>query len=81
MSLENKIILIVNDICGAENGEVEADLNLFEAGLLDSFAVIQLLMSLEEQFGVSLDIGSIPRERVATPFKIAQLIREQGVSA
>lgn len=80
MSLENKIILIVNEICGAEDGEVDVDLNLFEAGLLDSFGVIQLLVSLEERFGVSLDIGSIPRERVATTSKIAQLIREQGVS-
>lgn len=76
MELEAKIIMILSGICGADEGELEPDLDLFEAGLLDSFGVIQLLMELEEAFGVSLQIETIPRERIATPEKIAGLVRE-----
>ena len=50
---------------------------LFEEGLLDSFAAIQLVMELEEAFGVSLDMASLPRESIATPVAIAGLIREK----
>lgn len=76
MTLEEKVILILGGICGAEEGELEADLELFEAGLLDSFGVIQLIVALEEEFGVSLDMESIPRQRISTPLKIARLVRE-----
>ena len=74
--MEETIIEILNGICGAEDGEITADLNLFEEGLLDSFGVIQLLVELEERFGVPLEIGELSREQIATPLAIAQLIRE-----
>ena len=37
----------------------------------------KLVMELEEAFGVSLDMASLPRERIATPAAIAALIREK----
>ena len=52
-------------------------MELFDEGLLDSFAAIQLVMELEEAFGVSLDMASLPRERIATPVAIAVLVREK----
>ncbi len=77
--MEQKIAEIVAELCGAEVEEIEADLNLFEEGLLDSFAAIQLVMGLEEAFGVSLDPAALPRESIATPAAIAALIRaKQG---
>ena len=51
-------------------------MDLFEEGLLDSFGVIQLLMGLEERFGVTLEMGDLSREEIATPAKIARLVRE-----
>lgn len=71
-----KIIELLNELCGAEDGELSADLDLFEAGLLDSFGVIELVLALEEAFGVSLQIENIPRARITTPQKIADLVRE-----
>lgn len=76
MEPETKIITILNNICGADEGELEPGLNLFESGLLDSFGVIQLFTALEETFGISLQIETIPRERIATPLDIAALVRE-----
>lgn len=76
MNSLDQIINILCDICGAEQDEFPADLDLFEAGLLDSFGVIELLLSLEEVFGISLPIERIPRTRLATLQSIAELVRE-----
>lgn len=75
--MEQKIAEILAEFCGAGLEEIEPDLPLFEEGLLDSFAAIQLVMELEEAFGVSLDMASLPRERIATPVAIVALIREK----
>jgi D-alanine--poly(phosphoribitol) ligase subunit 2 len=72
--MEQEIILILNDICGAEPGELEPDLDLFENGLLDSFGVVQLLVKLEERFGAAPDIESFTREEIATPALIAGIM-------
>ena len=75
--MEQKIAEILAELCGVEPEEIELELNLSEEGLLDSFAVIQLVLALEEAFGVSLDMASLPREHIATPAAIAALIREK----
>lgn len=75
--MKEKIAEIIAELCGAEVEEIEPDLQLFEEGLLDSFAAIQLVMQLEETFGVSLDMASLPRESIATPAAIVALIEEK----
>ncbi len=67
------IIEILNDICGADEGEIQPDTELFEEGILDSFGLVQLLVQLE-QYDKHLDIASLQREDVATPAKIAALV-------
>lgn len=74
--MEEKIMAILNDLCGAEEGELEPDMNLFDAGLLDSFGVVQLIVDLEEAFGVSLHIEMISREEIATPARIVKLMEQ-----
>lgn len=75
--MEEKVIGIIAELCGAEPEEIEPGLDLFGEGLLDSFAAIQLVMSLEEAFGVTLDMASLPRERIATPEAVCALLREK----
>lgn len=71
-----QVIAILNDIVGAGEGELEADLDLFEAGLLDSFGMVQLLVELEKHFHVLLDIATLTREEMATPARIAQRVEQ-----
>ena len=65
--MEQKIAEILAELCGVEPEEIQPELELFEEGLLDSFAAIQLVM----------EMASLPRERIATPAAIATLIREK----
>lgn len=67
------IVEILNDICGADEGEITPDTELFDEGILDSFGLVQLLVELENQLGVKLDPAALEREQLSTPSKIAAL--------
>ncbi|MCL2056894.1 MAG: phosphopantetheine-binding protein [Oscillospiraceae bacterium] len=72
--MQTEITEIICGICGAEDGELEPDLELFDAGLLDSFAVVQMLVEFEGRLGISLDIETLRREDISTPAKIIGLL-------
>ncbi len=67
-----KIIGILNEIVGADEGEIAPDTELFEEGVLDSFGLVQLLVALEGE-GVTLDVADLDRSAVSTPAKLAAL--------
>lgn len=75
-TIEEKVNAILCGLFGAGEDELGYDLNLFDEGLLDSFAVVQLFVELEEAFDIPFNIEDIPREKIATPLKIAGLVRE-----
>lgn len=72
--LEN-IIEILNEITGADEGEIQPDTELFAEGVLDSFGLVQLLVALEEQ-GAALDAAELDRDAISTPEKIAVLAEQ-----
>lgn len=71
--MTEKIIACLNDITGADDGEITPDTELFEEGVLDSFGLVELLVQLEE-FGKKLDVANLSREEISTPAKIAALL-------
>ena len=72
--LEN-IIEILNEITGADEGEIQPDTELFAEGVLDSFGLVQLLVALEEQ-GAALYAAELDRDAISTPEKIAALAEQ-----
>lgn len=72
--MEQRISQIVTEICGVEAEDIVADLDLFEAGFLDSFGTLQLLVELSGEFGLALDPGDIAREEIASVEKIVETI-------
>ncbi len=74
--INEKIMEILNEICGAQPGELEPDIELFETGLLDSFGVAQLLVKLEEEIGAAPDIESFTREDISTPEKLVAFVEK-----
>ena len=71
--MTNKIIDILNNITGADEGEILPDTELFEEGVLDSFGLVQLVVALEAE-GIALDLAELDRSQVSTPAKLAQLL-------
>ena len=73
--MQEQIIEILNEICGADPGEIQGDTRLFDEGLLDSFGVVQLIVALESSFGVSLDPAELERSQMATPAAVAATVQ------
>ena len=71
--MTEKIIEILNEITGADAGEILPDTELFEEGILDSFGLVQLVVALEAE-GYTLDVAELDRSQLSTPAKMAQLL-------
>ena len=75
--LEEKIINLVVDISGEEDIAEERDLDLFEERVLDSLAAIELLVAIQEEFGVSIAPTELAREEMNTINKIIARVSER----
>lgn len=73
--MENTILDILVDITANEELKENRDLDLFENGLLDSLATVQLLVEIEAQLGVSVPVSEFTREQWQTPNQIIQNVK------
>ena len=75
--MEKKIIEMVAAVIGADAHEITPELDLFDAGLLDSFGVLQLWVALTDAFGIDLDVTDVPREQLASAAKIKEFLSQK----
>jgi D-alanine--poly(phosphoribitol) ligase subunit 2 len=54
-----------------------AETDLLEAGILDSLALVQLLLHLEERFGVKIPLEDLEIDDLRTLPSIARLVENQ----
>lgn len=59
---------------------VEPDTDLFALGL-DSMAMMQLLLHIEDRFGISVGAGEMTRDRFATAVALAAFLSAKRASA
>jgi len=69
-SVEERMLDVLEEICDDEAVREERDIDLFAAGLLDSMAAIELLVSIEDEFGVEIAPTAVDREEMNTVNKI-----------
>lgn len=75
--MEEKILEILEDICGTDEVREDKDINLFENGLLDSLGIIELFIGIEEKLGIVLQPTEMEREEFETPNKIIAYLKER----
>lgn len=68
--MKEEVLKILEEICGDEVVREELDLNLFDAGLLDSLGVIELLIKLEQEMNIVIEPTEVNREEIDTPNKL-----------
>ena len=76
--MQEKLIDILERICEDEGVREDLDLDLFEAGLLDSLGFTELLVDIEDTFGIVISPSEVEREEMATANKILALLAERG---
>ena len=76
--MKNKIITLLTEI-RPEFDYSESD-NFIEDGMLDSFDIVSLVVSLDTEFGISIDGLDILPENFSNINNIIQLLIKNGVS-
>lgn len=64
--VEEKMLDMLEEVCGDEEVRDHRDEDLFELGFLDSMAVVELLVDIEDEFGVSIAPTEVEREEMNT---------------
>lgn len=72
--LESKVLDMLEDICADDAVREERDVDLFDAGLLDSLAAIEVLVGIEENFGVEIAPTAVECKEMNTVNKIIDQI-------
>lgn len=68
--ITDEVLDLIGEVCDDDAVRDERDLDLFEAGFLDSLAAIELLVGIEERFGVDIAPTAVERSEMNTPNKI-----------
>ena len=74
---EERLIALIEDICGDPVVREERDIDLFEEGLFDSMAAIELLVAIEEEFGIAIAPTEVEREDMNTVNLIIARVAER----
>lgn len=69
MSVKEEVIDILNTITGEDVSD-KIDENLFDDGLLDSMATVELLLDLENKFDIQAPVSEFNRDEWDTPNKV-----------
>ena len=73
-SVEERMLDLIEEVCDDEVIREERDIDLFEAGLLDSMAAIELLVGIESEFSVEIAPTAVEREEMNSVNKIIHQI-------
>jgi acyl carrier protein len=55
-----------------------ADTDLMESGLLDSLTLVELMSSLEEQFGIYISFDEVEIDNFRSARRIAEFVNQRG---
>ncbi|KRK39185.1 D-alanine--poly(phosphoribitol) ligase subunit DltC [Levilactobacillus parabrevis] len=69
MDIKATVLDILNDLTGNDVSGAMDD-NLFDSGIMDSMASVQLLLSLQSELGVNVPVSEFERSEWDTPNKI-----------
>ena len=72
--MKEKILDIFIEVTGNDEISEDLDLNLFDAGLLDSLAIIEVLLKIEEKLGIKLQPTDLEREDMSTVNKMTAFL-------
>lgn len=62
------------EVIGNDEIAEDLDLDLFEAGLLDSLAIIEVLLKIEEKLGIKLQPTDLERDDMSTVNKLTTFL-------
>lgn len=75
MNIEETVLAILEEITGTDEVKENREVDLFEEGLMDSLATVQLLVEIEGQLGVQVPVSEFDRDQWNTPNKVIEQVK------
>ena len=72
--MRDKLLDIIENICGDEIVKENPDINLLEEDLIDSLDYVSLLLDIQDEYGVVLSPSEFTRVQMDTPNKIIETV-------
>ena len=76
--MEEKVLNILIEVTGNDDITEERDTDLFEAGLLDSLGIIEVLLKIEEVFGLRLQPTDLEKNDMATVNNLVEFLNSKS---
>ena len=75
--IKEQVLEILEEICEDEVVREDIDINMKEEGLMDSLAFVEMLVKIEEIFGLSIAPTEVTYEEIDTPNKVISYIENR----
>jgi D-alanine--poly(phosphoribitol) ligase subunit 2 len=76
-SLSDKVLQVLASVAESDEVRVNLDLPLYDYQLLDSIKTVELMVMIEQEFGVRVSPAEFERENWKTPRKIIADIKRR----
>ena len=74
---KEQVLEMLEEICEDEVVREDLDINMKEEGLMDSLAFVEMLVKIEEIFGLSIAPTEVTYEEIDTPNKVIAYIENR----
>ena len=75
--IKEQVLEMWEEICEDEVVREDLDINMKEEGLMDSLAFVEMLVKIEEIFGLSIAPTEVIYEEIDTPNKVISYIENR----
>ncbi|KXZ13023.1 D-alanine--poly(phosphoribitol) ligase subunit 2 [Bacillus nakamurai] len=76
MEFKQEVLDVLAEVCQEDVVKENPDIDIFEEGLLDSFGTVELLVAIENRFGITVPITEFDRDEWNTPNNIVNKLTE-----
>lgn len=76
MNFEERVLNILADVAENDIVKENPDIEIFEEGIIDSFATVGLLLEIQNNLDIDVTITDFDRDEWATPNKIIKVLRD-----
>ena len=75
--VKEQVLEMLEEICEDDVVREDLDINMKEEGLMDSLAFVEMLVKIEEIFGLSIAPTEVTYEEIDTPNKVISYIENR----
>ena len=76
--IKEQVLEMLEEICEDEVVREDLDINMKEEGLMDSLAFVEMLVKIEEIFGLTIAPTEVTYEEIDTPNKVISYIENRN---